>query len=219
MQRGIVYCILAALLLIAGSFQPNQSATAQDMVPVAYIPVVRGIDQQTIQNADFESGRRWWEDHSVFDIPQIMNIPAYLAEYPNSAPPAHSGDWLVWLGGLHDENGYIRQNIYIPPGQPHLTFWQIVFSEDDCENRQGPDVAVITAYNPVKGPIKYALKLCYEQNNLNWQKVSVDLSAFAGQTQTITFQVVTDSWAFSSLLIDDISLSADPVGGNWWLVP
>ena len=213
MQRGIVYCILAALLLIVGSFQPKQSAIAQDMVPVAYIPIVRGMDQQPIRNGGFEMGTNGWNDRSKFNVPQIINISSFFTEYPNSAPPAHSGDWLAWLGGIVNEVGSVSQQVYIPPGQTHLTFWQIAVSGLPCTT--GFDRAEIVVDNSTR----YHYPLCYERSNFNWQQVSVDLSSYSNNYVLIAFTINNYYSDLSHLFIDDVTLTADPIGSNWIKYP
>jgi aminopeptidase S len=50
------------------------------------------------------------------------------------------------------------------------------------------------------------MDLCTTTNSTAWQQTSVNLSAYAGQTVTLSFLVLTDVSLLSTFLIDDVVL-------------
>jgi hypothetical protein len=119
---------------------------------------------------------------------------------------AHSGNWLAWLGGMHNEIGYIEQTVYIPPGRPYLTYWGWISSaETSCG---GDYVQFFTGSTAL-----YGYNLCVPYNSTSWGQGWVNFSAYAGTTQTIRIQVQTNSALLSSLYLDDFAFAASPPTG------
>lgn len=133
---------------------------------------------------------------------------------------ARSGRWLAWLGGIHNEDGYIEQTLYIPHDRPYLTYWGWISSQEtSCVND------TITFYAGSTSLGGYGL--CAQYNNTRWGQGSVNLKAYSGTTQRIRIRVQTNSALLSSLYLDDFAFAAaapvsatastagsDPVGGH-----
>jgi hypothetical protein len=143
----------------------------------------------SIVNGDFEQGQTGWAEYSTHSFVIIMQ------EYA-STPPAHSGDWLAWLGGFSDENSSITQSVLVPSASSYLRFWYWIDSDDDCGNA--------FFWIKVNGVAVQTTQLCTTQNTGGWVQGSVDLSAYAGTTILLKFDVLTDVDLIGSVFLDDI---------------
>jgi hypothetical protein len=154
-----------------------------------------------IVNGDFEQGGfvGWSETSSK----------GWLIVVPSPFPP-HSGSWAAWLGGDNNELAIISQtnvSIFTPTT---LRLWYWVDSGDSCGYDYG--------YVKVNSNIVHTWDLCYSNNSSGWLPLNIDLSAYNGQTVTLSVEVVTDASYFSNLFIDDVSLYrtfADVPYGYW----
>lgn len=146
-----------------------------------------------IRNPGFELGNNGdWGSYSSLGATNIFLLDG-----------ARSGNWLAWLGGLHNEDGYIDQMISIPSDKPYLTYWGwISSSESTC----GGDTVKFLAGNTEL----YGYDLCSAYNSAQWGLGWVNLSAYAGTTQRIRIQVETNASLSSSLFMDDFSFVASP---------
>lgn len=116
---------------------------------------------------------------------------------------SHSGSWLAWMGGLHDEIAYIDQTITIPADRPYLNYWWWISS---AETTCAADLFwFIAGSTPVNG-----YYLCSPSNSTQWRHWYVDLSAYAGTAQRIRVQVQTNDSLLSSLYLDDFTFTASP---------
>jgi hypothetical protein len=147
----------------------------------------------TIKNPGFELGDNGdWKSYTQSGSSNI---------FLNSG--AHSGNWLAWLGGTHQEVGYIEQTLTIPTDRPYLTYWGWISSE---EPTCGGDYVWFLAGNTAL----YGYNLCAPYNNTAWGQGWVNLTAYAGTTQHIRIQVQTNSTLLSSLYVDDFAFAAAP---------
>ncbi len=144
-----------------------------------------------IRNPYFELGNNGdWGNYSVKGANNI---------FLNNG--SHSGSWLAWLGGLHDEIAYIDQTVSIPADRPYLNYWWWISSnETTCAADQ---FWFIAGSDPVSG-----YYLCSPSNSSQWRHWYVDLSEYAGTTQRIRVQVQTNASLLSSLYLDDFTFTA-----------
>jgi hypothetical protein len=150
----------------------------------------------TIRNPGFELGNNG--DWATSTTSGVGNIFLHTG--------AHSGNWLAWLGGMHNEVGYIEQTVYIPPDRPYLTYWGWISSaEASC----GGDYVWFFAGSAAL----YGYNLCTPYNSSSWGQGWVNFSAYAGTTQRIRIQVQTNSALLSSLYLDDFAFAASPPTG------
>ena len=168
------------LFLPALSSQPNVMMTT----PITTTP---------IDDGDFEQGVGTWQMNSSIGL---ANLILSKDQLPADRQP-HTGHWMSWLGGMNDETSSISQSIQVPAEMSQLVFWKRVKSiESDCAN----DIAGVY----VNGQPVQAIDLCASVASTTWSSVTVDLSAYAGQTVELKFQVTTDSADSSSLYLDDM---------------
>jgi hypothetical protein len=207
MQTGqkllfIVRVTLATILLCVAFIRPASSQSSPDQPYDLYMPLVNnGLSAlPEIQNGDFEGGDNGdWTVYSLaeYTLIQEENLPGWLTP--------HSGSWLAWMGGLADEDSRISQSVTLPPGGP--AYLRYYYQVDSLATPCDQDWMRFQV-----GATELAsLGLCESSNTTSWAAGAVDLSAYAGQTFTITFQVTTDpAGEGSSFFIDDVFLSRNP---------
>ncbi len=150
-----------------------------------------------INNGDFEQGNVIWTSRSSL---ALGNLILSTDSLPTSVSP-HGGKWLAWLGGVNAETSVIETTLQVPSEAPYLLLWNRVKSiETDCTK----DVASLK----INGSDVDSIGLCAGTSTLGWLSRSLDLSAYAGQTVTLTLQVTTDDALASSLFVDDLVFRA-----------
>ncbi len=175
-----------------------------------YLPLIMkdngSVPPNPVQNGGFESGHVAWAESSLHPVELIMDAAAGLSVTP------HNGSWAVWLGGVDDEVASITQSVTIPVGRSILHYWFASGSEDSCNF----DFFKIF----VEGTVRSSETICYSNATNAWVHRVLDLSAYAGTTQTIMFMASTNGSLNSNVFLDDISfetstaLSGSAVNGS-----
>lgn len=121
---------------------------------------------------------------------------------------AHGGGWFVWLGGPVNEITAVGQDLTVSSDKPNLVFWSVVGTrETNCDN----DSATVRVNRGTQSDIVFTMGLCEaSKSNGVWQRKSVSLAAFAGQTVNIEFRATTNGALPSSWFLDDIEMTTDP---------
>ncbi|MGC9349406.1 MAG: hypothetical protein ACP5JG_14805 [Anaerolineae bacterium] len=196
--------LLLAVCLLAGAFAPIANRVAAQIAQldsVIYLPIVIGSGSSSpspnaVENGDFEAGRTAWdeyEDSTFFDLELI--VPNDRLFDPITP---YDGAWVAWLGGESGLETYIEQEILVPEFEPQLTYWHWIDSIFACDASYGGvflDDVLVDDY-----------LLCGENDTGGWEKRTVDLAAYAGQTVTLRFLSQTTAENFSSLYIDAVSV-------------
>ncbi|MER6750208.1 M28 family peptidase [Streptomyces fungicidicus] len=164
---------------------------------IAYTLWQRAVDSGTgtscdltgaVTNGGFESGTSPWTGTTA-------------AIGAHSGRPAHSGTRFAWLGG----NGTtgtesLSQTVTVPAGctQASLNYWLYI---DTSETGS-------TAYDrfTVKAGSTTLATLSNANAGSGYVQRSVSLSAYAGQTVTLTFTATEDYSLQTSFLLDDVTL-------------
>lgn len=145
-----------------------------------------------LPNGGFEEGHvSWYEYSNQSHILILQNINI-----------AHSGSWYALLGGSNNDIDSIDQSILIPSDHPYLSFWRSI---DSNETTCGNDVYKLMVDNTVID--NYPLCL---SNSSGWHRKAYDLTAYRGQTMTLTIRVETNSSLISTLLVDDFEFRVNP---------
>jgi hypothetical protein len=150
-------------------------------------PIVLGLP-----NGDFESGPAIWTEFSAQSVPLILED----FDFPPGVPP-HSGMWAVWLGGLNDEISYIQQQVNVPLGNPSLSFWHWIGSQDTCGNDFG---SVLVNNVPIS-----IFNLCSPEGTGGWVEYLVSMAPYAGLTVELRIMATTNSSLNSNLFVDDVA--------------
>ena len=151
----------------------------------------------TIANADFESGSgNGWVEYSLQGkLPIITNAAGGLLIAP------HSGQYAAWMGGVDSEISSITQDISIP-NNVASPFYLYMYVQIDSIDICGWYDSMLIYINGVS--TTYGYDLC---SVTTWSKggLPIDLSVYAGQTISLSFQVSTDIVTPGTIYIDDIT--------------
>jgi hypothetical protein len=151
-----------------------------------------------ILNGDFEMGPGvGWAQH-----PGTVIFPAGNL---GGAPP-FSGQYSAFLGFDRDDRRLVQlgQRVTLPARSPlFLNFAAWIYSEELCDV---PWYDQITLY--LNGtPVYRDDRVCRSSGTGGWVKSSVEVSALAGQSVAIVFEISSADVLASVLLLDDIALS------------
>jgi hypothetical protein len=154
-----------------------------------------------IANPGFESGIANWTRSSSTGKQLICNNTTCPG-----MPIPHAGSFIAWLGRNTDsETSQITNSpsFALPAGAPaRLAFWYAIDSEDYC----GWDYAYVrVTANGVTSTVK-TFNLCYLNNSPAWQRMQINLSAYAGKTITVSFRTVNDSSYPSNFYVDNVQV-------------
>jgi hypothetical protein len=198
----ILRVTLATILLCVAFIRPAASQSGPDDL---YLPLVSKpyLPLPPVNNGDFELGRNGdWIEYSSNNLYYLIGE----AEPPSTTPSAHSGTWIAWLGGISDEVAILSQAVTLPSDTPiYLHYDYQVWSDKSACNADWMRLYAGATELESRG-------LCISAGTEDWIADSVNLSAYAGQTITIAFEVTTNSSStyLSSFFIDDVSLSRNP---------
>ncbi|MFI7406189.1 M1 family aminopeptidase [Streptomyces sp. NPDC049541] len=188
-HRSIALRALAVAALAAISL-PAAPAAAAPSTAAACTPA------QVVTNGGFESGTSPWTQSSTSVITS------------RSGQTAHGGTSYAWLdgtGGTHTDT--LSQSVTIPSGcsTATLSFWLHI---DTAETTSS------IAYDKLTAKIGSTTLATYSNldKNTGYVKKTLDVSAFAGQTVSLSFTGAEDSSLQTSFVLDDIAL--DTSGGS-----
>ena len=150
-------------------------------------------------NGNFDEGQNvGWEEWSRRGFDLVVEDGAYGTQVD-----PQSGDYMAWLGGARREHSYLWQWVTLPDGQASsLDFSHQIKSRDWC----GYDWGTVYVYDGHRVYLLWYQSLCRNNRTQGWEDISLDLSAFAGETIAITFFSRND-WSYaSSFFIDDVAI-------------
>ncbi len=151
------------------------------------VPAAATCDD-AVTNGNFESGGSGWTEFSSngFSLIGAWGL-------------AQSGSVSTWLGGANTETSRISQVVTIPAGIHFgsLAFWYRL-TAFDCARDIGKLI--------INGSDVLIYSLCNDPAAGGWVRQVVDMSAYAGSSPTILFELITDGNAPSNLFVDNVSL-------------
>lgn len=159
----------------------------------AFLPLIQrsqGYVATPLRNGDFELGPQFWQESSTNGWDLVVTDD-------EAEKQAHSGKWLAWLGGDHNETATIQQQVTVPGNASTLSYWHWIESDDFC----GWDVGRVR----INGAVVHEYDLCSSANTWGWIEHTVALAAYAGQTVDLAIEAQTDSSLISNLMVDDVS--------------
>ena len=186
------------------------TATAQPTTDPSAEPTTDPPDTPSagpLKNGDFESGANgeWAEQSANFGgqgeiILSNIDLPEKI--------PAQSGLYAAWLGGAHNENSTLRQELVVPSGSPTLYYFTRVASSDVC----GYDMASVSIDDAVNNgvvnnTVVATYELCRNTSVGEWVQQSISLNDYVGKRIMLEFKTVTDGSLVSSFFVDNISIS------------
>jgi hypothetical protein len=207
-RASLLACGLSLIMLsvLAAAAQPLSPADEAHRV---LLPLVLKSELPVgITNGDFEDGHTAWDEYSQRGYPLIYHRSA--SDFPPLDP--HSGDWLAWLGGGHNEVSRLSQTFTIPASATRLSYYLWIASEDFCSPDYDIWRLIVDADNHVTpDDILDGYPLCEDSSTPGWIRREVDITRYAGQHVILTFVVSTDASLYSSLFVDDVSLDTAPL--------
>ena len=185
-SRSAVALFLCALLLMNMSLPVAASAQTQPLA--AGCPVI-------VKNGNFEAeGANWTQSGAGF---------ALITDF-NPRAGAYSAD----LGGVNNADHSIRQTLTLPGGKPlRLSFW---WEQSTQETAPGTSADYMTvSLLKVDGSLMEELgRLGADPDQPTWEKVTYDLSAYAGQTVQLQFLAHNDGTNPTRFFVDDVGIPA-----------
>ncbi len=155
---------------------------------------------EILGNPGFELGRTVWIStgpyHIIYALPDI--------------PRVHSGNWGAWLGGYHNADDQLFQQVNVPSSATAATLGFWVYSATQ-ELGAGYDYFTLQIIDPATGSHYVdafaidAYPATYSWQYKTYTLTSSQLNAIKGKTVRVRFRVVTDFSQLSNFFIDDTS--------------
>src|SRR5690606_6615836 len=125
-------------------------------------------------NGNFEQGPGvGWTESSALNYDLVVNNFGANAIAP-------LGTWAAWLGGDNNELSTLTQQVTVPAGASILSYYYAIGSEEgSCTF----DLATVR----VNGTTVKQYGLCVSSETGDWVRGTVDLSAYAGQSVSLSF--------------------------------
>ena len=162
-----------------------------------------------VRNGTFEEGSNGdWSESSSTGYDLILP----RSNLGGMAP--HAGDWAAWLGGNNDEESTLTQDVVLNGQGIALRFYYQIDSEDECGFDTAtvrvealPDLAAAGA-TQAQAVKSVDFELCQDNATGTWEQAEIDMGPFAGGTVRLTFSAKTDGSLYSSLFVDDATITA-----------
>ncbi|MEZ4517328.1 MAG: hypothetical protein R3C44_11000, partial [Chloroflexota bacterium] len=182
------------------SSTPEPTATATTEPAVSPTASSTPANLPVIKNGDFESGANGDWTETINGVAS----PGSIVLRPQPIVTPRSGEYLAWLGGFHNQIHRLSQPVTLSDSGPlYLHFWyQVSSNETICTAdsvRVMANETTLTTFG-----------LCKEENSTGWEQVSINLSAYLGQTVTIQFEGTFDEATLSSFFVDDVGFTTTP---------
>lgn len=192
--RSLVGLVMGLLVLLTlAGVQPLQAQS--DSENNIYLPLVTSGQAAgtEVNNGDFEAGASGW-------VAQSNHSRTVIRQTFGTGVTSHSGAYAAWLGFYALEVSTVEQQVTVPAAKPILTYWHWIVSTDQCLR----DLASVRINNSEVD----SYLLCADTQTTGWVQRTIDLSAYAGQTVTLTFYLKNDGNRNSDLYLDDVGFVA-----------
>ncbi|MEU3838429.1 M1 family aminopeptidase [Streptomyces sp. NPDC028635] len=182
---ALIVAALAALSL------PSTPASAQPAAQSRAAAAAVCTPAQVVANGGFESGTSPWSQSSSTVITS------------RSGESAHGGSSYAWLDGVGSTHtDTLSQSVTIPAGcsTATLTFWLHIDTDETTSS---------VAYDKLSAKIGATTLATYSNldDTAGYVQKSLDVSAYAGQTVSLSFTGTEDSSLQTSFVLDDIALA------------
>ncbi len=150
-----------------------------------------------VVNGDFEQNTLGWTQRSSLGFPFIGRWTGR----PNR--PVWLGNYFAWIGGVFNENAQLEQIMTVPSDNTSMAVRMAIYSFESSSSCTSDTARIL-----VNGTLLASWDVC---NKSRWSPVwlysnaVVDMSAYAGQTVSVIFELVNDYKAVSSWDIDTVS--------------
>lgn len=183
-KRWLTVCgvIMLLSLWLSGVLEAAPQSTAQT-------PTCREL----VINGGFEEGGAGWSQSSAGGYSLISNF------YPRT------GNLAAYLGGTHQADDRLSQQINIPTGaiSATLTFWWAISTE---EPGIGFDRMAVALYGPDDSLLRDLITIDSSAAENVWDQASFDLTNYGGEAVVLRFHATTDASNLTDFYLDDVSL-------------
>lgn len=180
---------LACGVLLFGSALPAAAAPSPAPDVAATCPVV-------VKNGNFEAtpvGANWTQSGaSGTSLVDTLN--------------PRTGKYGAYLGGVNNTNHAIRQAVTLPHRPVLLTFWWEQWTQETAPGDTA-DYLTVSLLKTDGSLLKEFIRLGVDPDRPPWEKVTLDLSAYAGQTVQLQFLARNDSTNPTAFFVDDVSIA------------
>jgi len=178
----------AECLGVAASFSAIGVAPGVQTCGIAAVPP---LGRNLLTNPGFESGNTLWSA-----TPDVIG---------QGGLPAHSGTWKAWLGGYGVEHhDSISQLVTIPAGTQATVSYYVLIDTAEVTTTQANDTMKVRAGSTVLQTL----------SNLSaatgYQLKTINLSAYAGRTFSLSFSGAENASRLTSFVLDDLAVNAAP---------
>ncbi|QIX25220.1 M28 family peptidase [Nocardioides sp. JQ2195] len=138
-----------------------------------------------ITNGGFEYGSTGWQATTG-----VISTDA--------GQPAHAGSTKAWFNGYGRAHTDTASQVVTVPGDGQLSFWLKIDTDEDTSSR---------AYDTFR--LQLGSTTLDTWSNLDaggYRQVTLDLTAYAGETAALTFTGVEDAYLATDFVVDDVSL-------------
>lgn len=120
----------------------------------------------------------------------------------------HGGQQGAYLGGRNNIVDRLSTTLYLPATEQTITlrFWWQLQSQERSTN--GGDRLAVIAANTQGMPLQALAELRGRDAVSDWQSISIDITALAGQNIQLQFLASTDDQQITDFFIDDIEIVA-----------
>jgi Zn-dependent metalloprotease len=165
-------------------------ATDQAFVPTGAI----------VQDGSFEAGtpNPVWNEFST-------NFGTPLCDANCGGPPAHTGNWHAWFGGIAAaEQGSVDQDVTIPTGTATLSFWLLMGATPGASGSLEVSLDSTPIFTVTQDDVAD-----YDV----YTQVTIDVSAFAdGGVHTLLFNGEEGAGATLNFFVDDVAIDVEAPG-------
>jgi hypothetical protein len=180
---------LACGVLLVGSALPAAAAPARATDAAVSCPVV-------VKNGNFEAAPAGanWTQSGANGTPLIDDFNP------------RTGKYGAYLGDANNTNHSIRQTVTLPRRPVMLTFW---WEQTTQETAPGDfaDYMTVSLLKADGSLLKELARLGVDPDRPPWERVSLDLSAYAGQSVQLQFLAHNDGTNPSAFFVDDVSIA------------
>ena len=176
--------------------------------------------QTTVYNSAPQQSERPW---ALINDGDFENATSAWTEVDNTGCTPWIGDWFsivgivayhgsqyFWAGGYCGaaNSNSATQSILIPTGSPILSFYYRAARTDADDTTNG------SAYVKVNGTQVWSLSMVQANNTTSWVKVTVDLSAYAGQTVSLALGADNVGTGIGNVFFDYLEWNAPACSAN-----
>jgi hypothetical protein len=153
-----------------------------------------------VQDGSFEAGtpNPVWDEFST-------NFGTPLCDANCGGPPAHTGSWHAWFGGIAAaEQGSVDQDVTIPTGAATLSFWLLMGATPGASGSLEVSLDSTPLFTVTQDDVAdYGV----------YTQVTIDVSAFAdGGVHNLLFNGEEGAGATLNFFVDDVAIDVEAPG-------